>query len=120
MTDNGLEFVGAEFEQMLTELGIRHHTSNPHTPQQNSVVERFNGTLKRSLYQQMHAKGTRRWVDQLPILTSNYNNLYHRSIRMSPNEALIMPGESKLRPGCALTTLVSTSIRLLCLNCVHG
>ena len=32
VTDHGLKFVGREFEDMLTDLGIRHHTSNPHTP----------------------------------------------------------------------------------------
>lgn len=46
VTDGGGEF-RQEFQQMLTDLGIGHHRTNPYTPTQNSVVERFNGTLKK-------------------------------------------------------------------------
>jgi transposase InsO family protein len=89
-SDNGQEFVGREFEEMLAEKGINHIVTNPYSPTQNSVVERFNGTIKRSLYQSMHAKSSRKWVDALPVLTSNYNSLWHRSIRMTPNQAADM------------------------------
>ena len=117
VTDHGTEFVGREFEDMLVDLGIRHYTLNPHQPEQNSIVERFNGTLKRSLWQQMHAKRTRRWVHQLPVLTSNYNNLYHRSIWMSPNEAADYGRRVQV---AVKTTPGNILIRLLCLNWVHG
>ena len=44
-TDNGSEFF-AEFEEALKELSILHWFSRPRTPQDNSVVEKFNQTLQ--------------------------------------------------------------------------
>jgi len=44
-TDNGSEFF-AEFEQALADLSILHWFSRPRTPEDNSVVEKFNQTLQ--------------------------------------------------------------------------
>ena len=52
-----------------------------------SLIERFNRSLKSRIARFMTEHGTTRWVDGLPGLTAAYNMSYHRSIRMSPNEA---------------------------------
>jgi transposase InsO family protein len=44
-TDNGSEFF-AEFEEALKALAIHHWFSRPRTPEDNSVVEKFNQTLQ--------------------------------------------------------------------------
>jgi len=44
-TDNGSEFF-KEFEEALRQLSILHWFSRPRTPQDNSVVEKFNQTLQ--------------------------------------------------------------------------
>ena len=44
-TDNGSEFYD-EFEEALADLEIKHWFSRPRTPQDNSVVERFNQTIQ--------------------------------------------------------------------------
>lgn len=44
-TDNGLEFLG-ELDQYLKKLKIKHFFTYPRCPKINSVVERFNRTLK--------------------------------------------------------------------------
>jgi transposase len=44
-TDNGSEFY-LEFEEALRDLKISHWFSRPRTPEDNSVVERFNQTLQ--------------------------------------------------------------------------
>ncbi|CAI7862285.1 unnamed protein product [Closterium sp. NIES-53] len=44
-TDNGGEFIGADFEAVLKK-GIQHQLTVPYNPQQNSVAERFNRTLQ--------------------------------------------------------------------------
>lgn len=44
-TDNGSEFF-KEFEEALKQLTILHWFSRPRTPQDNSVVEKFNQTLQ--------------------------------------------------------------------------
>ena len=44
-TDNGGEYMSAEFKVYLTSRQIRHQTTVPHTPEQNGVAERMNRTL---------------------------------------------------------------------------
>ena len=43
--DNGGEYISTEFTEYLTEEGIKHELTRPHTPQQNGVAERLNRTL---------------------------------------------------------------------------
>ncbi|CAI7839283.1 unnamed protein product [Closterium sp. NIES-53] len=45
-TDNGGEFIGADFEAVLNKKGIQHQLTVPYNPQQNGVAERFNRTLQ--------------------------------------------------------------------------
>ncbi|CAI7843118.1 unnamed protein product [Closterium sp. NIES-54] len=45
-TDNGGEFIGADFESVLKKKGIQHQLTVPYNPQQNGVAERFNWTLQ--------------------------------------------------------------------------
>ncbi|GJP78704.1 hypothetical protein CLOP_g8974 [Closterium sp. NIES-67] len=44
-SDNGGEFIGADFEGELKRKGIQHQLTVPYNPQQNGVAERFNRTL---------------------------------------------------------------------------
>ncbi|CAI7897176.1 unnamed protein product [Closterium sp. NIES-54] len=43
-TDNGGEFISANFEKELKRKGILHHLIEPYNPQQNNMAERFNQT----------------------------------------------------------------------------
>ncbi|CAI7765388.1 unnamed protein product [Closterium sp. NIES-53] len=45
-TNNGGEFIGADFEAALKKKGIQHQLTVPYNPQQNGVAERFNRTLQ--------------------------------------------------------------------------
>ncbi|CAI7885497.1 unnamed protein product [Closterium sp. NIES-54] len=45
-TDNGGEFIGADFEAVLKKKGIQHQLTVPYNPQQKGVAERFNRTLQ--------------------------------------------------------------------------
>ncbi|CAI7822227.1 unnamed protein product, partial [Closterium sp. NIES-54] len=45
-TNNGGEFIGADFEAVLKKKGIQHQLTVPYNPQQNGVAERFNRTLQ--------------------------------------------------------------------------
>ncbi|CAI7878543.1 unnamed protein product [Closterium sp. NIES-54] len=45
-TENGGEFIGADFEAVLKKKGIQHKLMVPYNPQQNGVAERFNLTLQ--------------------------------------------------------------------------
>jgi len=44
-SDNGKEFVNKEFDNYLCKAGIVHQKSNPYTPEQNGLAERFNRTV---------------------------------------------------------------------------
>ena len=55
-----------------------------------SIVERFNRTLKSRIARYFTTNGTTRWISALPGITAAYNKSYHRSIKMSPNEANIL------------------------------
>lgn len=45
VTDNGPQFLSYEFEEFMTEFGIRHIRTPVYHPQANGLVERFNRTL---------------------------------------------------------------------------
>ena len=45
-TDNGGEYMSAEFQSFIKEKGIHHETTVPHSPQQNGIAERMNRTLQ--------------------------------------------------------------------------
>lgn len=44
-SDNGREFCNKEFDDHLKNSGIIHQRSNPYTPEQNGLAERFNRTV---------------------------------------------------------------------------
>lgn len=44
-TDNGGEFCNKQFDSFLVKCGIIHQKTNPHTPEQNGMLERLNRTI---------------------------------------------------------------------------
>ena len=68
------------------------------------MVERFNRTLKGRMYRYFTPNQTKRWVDVLQDLVANYNTSYHRTIKMTPEEAMLDPGSvPKQAPGRSRT-----------------
>ena len=55
-----------------------------------SIIERFNRTLKTRIARYFTEHGTTRWLDVLQGITAAYNKSYHRSIKMSPNDASLL------------------------------
>mgnify|MGYP000065894876 CR=1 FL=1 len=55
-----------------------------------SIIERFNRTLKNRIARSFTEHGTTRWVDALQGIISAYNKSYHRSVKMTPNEAALL------------------------------
>ncbi|CAI7843644.1 unnamed protein product [Closterium sp. NIES-53] len=56
-TDNGGEFIGADFEVVLKKKGIQHQLTVPYNPQQNGVAERFNRTLQEGAHTHLGRAG---------------------------------------------------------------
>jgi hypothetical protein len=63
------------------------HTKGPaYSPESNGLAERINATLKRRLYKYLTENYTRRYVQALDRLVSNYNNTQHRVTKHTPTE----------------------------------
>jgi transposase InsO family protein len=48
-TDNGSGYISREFKMVLSDHGIGHHRIRPHTPEDNSLVERVHRTVGEAL-----------------------------------------------------------------------
>jgi transposase InsO family protein len=87
--DSGPEFQGS-FDALLKQRGIKHINSIPGSPESNGVVERVNGTLKKLILRNKayHGGG---WSDHLEEAVDIYNNLPHKTLGISPAEAIALP-----------------------------
>jgi hypothetical protein len=84
-TDKGKEFDNLPFKKLMDKYHINFFTSN-NKDIKCSIIERFNRTLKNKLHRHFTKSGKRRYVDVLNHLLQGYNNSYHRSIKMTPNQ----------------------------------
>ena len=71
--DNGTEFIGEEFQNVLQHYGIGQWRTRPYTPQQNGKIERYWQTLESS------RKKEKSLILQLPALINEYNTIWHHS-----------------------------------------
>jgi hypothetical protein len=84
-TDKGSEFVNKTFLKFLKEEGV-HFFTTENEDVKASIVERFNRTLKEKMWRYFTKTNKLRYVDVIPRLIRNYNQSYHRSIRMAPEQ----------------------------------
>ena len=87
MSDNGKEFVGHDFVEMLAEFGIKHTLTTPYHPSSNGLVERTNRTIA-ELLRNLSAEPLT-WDDDLIRAVMVYNNTHHAELRMSPSKYLL-------------------------------
>jgi hypothetical protein len=86
VSDNGGEFINNKMNEYLKEKKIYHNTIEPHSPNSNGIVERFNRTLKQMIFKYFTLKDSLKWVDILDDLIENYNNTINSSVGKKPNE----------------------------------
>ena len=87
-TDKGGEFVNYRVRKVLDAHGVRLITSFNET--KAGMVERLIKTLKTKLMRNVYHRSNYRWLDALSAVTDAYNSATHRSIGMTPNEAVEM------------------------------
>ena len=84
-SDKGSEFDirNLDFRSILEDKYhmIVYYTSGP---KKNSMVERFNRTLKERIERYFTEKNTKTWIDILQDFSTNINNSVNRSIGMAP------------------------------------
>lgn len=76
-TDQGSEFFG-EFEDLLREYNVIHKLGRAYNSTAQSIVERFNGTLRMAL------RGVKKWAEVLPEIIEGYNSEKHGTTHEKP------------------------------------
>ena len=80
--DEGKEFYNIGVKELLNDYNIDYFSTN--SDRKAAIVERFNRTLKTSMWKYFYSKGTYNWIDILSKLVNNYNQTKHSSILMRP------------------------------------
>ena len=83
-TDDGKEFFNKIFQKLMSKHQINHYST--YSSLKASIIERFNRTLKNMMWKEFSFNGTYQWINQYKKLVDKYNNSFHRTIKMSPNE----------------------------------
>ena len=87
LSDNGPEFVGRPFQQMLDEWGIEHVRTTPYMPSSNGLAERTIRTLSEML--RMMSKTDNEWDEHVGRVLSAYNMTVHSTTGISPCEYVL-------------------------------
>jgi len=84
--DLGTEFTNIHFKKYCEKHDIKlfYMKADSH---KLGIINRFHRTLKNKMLKYFIAENTVKWIDGLEKIIDNYNNTYHRGIRIAPNEA---------------------------------
>lgn len=83
-TDKGLEFYGKPFKDFLKSKNILLYSTKSEI--KGSIIERFNRTLKEKMWRYFTSVSNKNWIKILDKLLLSYNNTYHSSIKLTPNQ----------------------------------
>ena len=83
-TDDGKEFVNKTLHNYLDKNDINYYTIS--SDNKACIAERVIRTLKEKMYRYFTQLNTYKYVDVIDQLVESYNNSYHRTIKMAPNE----------------------------------
>ena len=81
-TDQGKEFENSHVRSLLKSHNVELFSVK--SAYKAAMVERFNRTLKTKIWRYFTAKNTHVWVGELQKFVKNYNESYHRIIKMKP------------------------------------
>lgn len=80
--DEGSEFDNEVFKQLCLDMNIELIFTFTHA----TMIERFNRTIKEMMNKYLQSTNSKTITNALPKLIKNYNNSYHTTIGMTPNE----------------------------------
>lgn len=85
LADRGKEVTNKKFLEFCKKNKINyfHNYTSVHAP----IVERFNQTFQNKLYKFLSHNETNRYIDNLQDFVDSYNESFHSTIEMTPNEA---------------------------------
>ena len=81
-TDQGSEFYNSHFKTWLKGNNIEMYST--HSEEKSVVAERFIRNLKNKIYKHMTANSKNVCFDALIYIVNEYNNIYHKTIKMKP------------------------------------
>ena len=115
-TDNGGEYMSAEFQSFLREKGIHHETTVPYSPQQNGIAERMNRTLQEAALSMILHAGVSKgfWAEAVCSAAYIRNRVITTATGVTPYERWYgkKPDVSNLRVfGCTAYGHVPDSLR---------
>lgn len=84
-TDKGKEFDNAQMKALLKSRNVHMYWTE--NEEKSCIVERWNRTIKRTMWKYFTKHRTGVYIDILPQLIEKYNNTYHRSITCTPSDA---------------------------------
>ena len=80
--DKGIGFYNNSFKKWLKDNDIEMYSI--HNEGKSVVAERFIRTLKTKIYKYMTSVSKNVYIDKLDDIVNEYNNTYHRTIKMKP------------------------------------
>ena len=80
--DKGSEFYNSSFKKWLKDNNIEMYSIN--NEGKPVAAERFLRTLKTKIYKYMTSVSKNVYIDKLDDIVNEYNNKYHRTIKMNP------------------------------------
>ena len=86
-TDNGKEFYNNQVNNLLEKNNIKLYSTN-NSEIKSSVIERFNRTFKNMMYKKFTENNNTIFYNIIDKLVNEYNNKYHRTIKMTPVKLL--------------------------------
>ena len=80
--DKGSEFYNNSFKKWLQDNNIAMYSA--HNEGKSVVAERFIRTIKKKIYKYITSISKNVYIDKLDDIVDEYNNTYHRTIKMKP------------------------------------
>ena len=95
-SDEGTEFTNNVTQTFFKNNNIKwYHTFNRDI--KCSICERYNRTILNKIYKNFTLNNNTIWINDLVKLVNEYNNTYHRSIKMKPIDASKKSNENIVR-----------------------
>ena len=95
-SDEGSEFTNKLVQNFFNDNNIKwYHTYNRDI--KYSICERFNRTILNKIYKNFTLNNNTIWIKDFNKLVKEYNNSYHRSIKMKPVDASKKSNENIIR-----------------------
>jgi hypothetical protein len=79
-SDKGTEFYNKHVKKLVDLISTENE-------EKSCIVERWNRTMKDRMFKYFTANNTRRYVDVLDDMVTQYNNTKHSAIKMTPVQA---------------------------------